>query len=51
MEYLLGLDGGKMIIDVENDCGKTPLQFASERHDKWQVMEVLIRHGATHSSR
>ena len=47
MEYLLGLDGGKMIIDIENDNGETPLQFASNRNSKWPVMEVLTRHRAT----
>ena len=51
MEYLLGLDGGKMIIDVENYRGKTALQLASELSSKRQVVEVLMRHGVTHTSR
>ena len=51
IEYLLGLDGGKMIIDIENDDGKTPLQLASEMGNVGPVMKLLMRHGATCSSR
>ena len=46
-QYLLGLDGGKMIIDIENDDGKRPLQLASGLINKVSVMEVLMRQGAT----
>ena len=51
IKYLLGLDGGKMIINIENDHGQTPLRFASEWRNKETVMEVLIRHGANYTSR
>ena len=50
-QYLLGLDGVKMIIDIENNHGKTPLQFALEMSHKWPVVKALMRHGATCTSR
>ena len=51
IEYLLGLDGGKMIIDIENDDGKTPLQLASDQGNMGRVKGVLMRHSATCISR
>ena len=49
-EYLLGLDEGKVIIDIENDQGKTPLQFASELSNKGPVLELLMHYSTTCSS-
>ena len=51
IEYLVGLDGGKLIIDIKNDDGKTPLEYASGLMNKWPVREVLMRHGATSTTR
>lgn len=51
MENLLCLDGGKMITDVENDHGETPLHFALVLFNRGHVAKVLLRHGASRISR
>ena len=51
IEYLLSLDGGKMIFDIENYRGKTALQLALELYSNGQIVEALMRHSATHTSR
>ena len=43
--YVLGLEGGRMIIDVENDQLLTPLKYASKYHYTEEA-EVLLRHAA-----
>ena len=49
VEYLLSLDGGNRILDIESNDGKTPLHYASRLPvcDRGQVKELLIQHGAT----
>ena len=48
--YLLSLDGGKMIFEVENYRGKTALQLALERYSNGEIVEALMHHRATHTS-
>ena len=43
--FVLGLEGGRMIIDVENDQRLTPLKYASKFHYTGEA-EVLLRHSA-----
>ena len=50
IEYLLALDGGKMICDVENNHGKTALPLALELYSNGQIVEALMHHSATHTS-
>ena len=49
IEYLLGLEEGKRIIDVEDDGGSTPLRYALQFSMR-EVVEVLLIHGATRIS-
>lgn len=47
IKYLLGLNDGKMIIDIKNLDGKTPLQCAYNQSNPWPTIFMLMRHGAT----
>ena len=46
MGYLLGLEGGRGIIDVGDDHGSTPLHYALQSPTRG-VVELLKLHGAT----
>ena len=43
--YLLGMEAGRMIIDVEDDHRLTPADYASQLHRRG-VIKVLLLHGA-----
>ena len=49
IEYLLGLDKGKLIFDVENYRGKTALQLALELYGNGQIVGALRCHRPTHT--
>ena len=48
--YLLSLDGGKMIVEVENYRGKTAPQLALELYSNGEIVDALMHHSATHKS-
>ena len=45
MAYLLGQEGGRMIIEVEDDHRLTPLQYAFQSHSM-EIVAILLLHGA-----
>ena len=49
LAYLLGLEEGRDIIDIEDNHQLTVLDYASRSSD-WRLAEVLLRHGARRKS-
>ena len=45
VEYLLNLEGGKALIEIEDNFRLTALDYALES-SKWEIEGVLCRHGA-----